>query len=232
MGNYRIRVANESESKEAQELFFELGYEWKFKNIGKNFHFDESVGFLYADNGCITTGWKDTGFKYFNNHPNKEITLKQLKDLVVLKRNNGGDAQLVDSFGDKWRIDITGDYWMYEQGKWRSALKPVFELKPIEKTMKECLEKQDIELTYRETLEYQNLSEYFIKYLKGVKIQYKFDQSETSQWHNMTEKGLHYFKNPKIQLREAPKYVTLNGVTFKTIESLLKHVKNNYDLDS
>lgn len=44
MKAYKIRVNNEAESKEAQELFFELGYEWKFRNIGKNYHADSSIG--------------------------------------------------------------------------------------------------------------------------------------------------------------------------------------------
>ena len=35
MKDLKIRVANKAESKEAQELFFELGYYWAHKNLGK-----------------------------------------------------------------------------------------------------------------------------------------------------------------------------------------------------
>ena len=35
LGKYKIRVNNKAESKEAQELLFELGYCWNYRNIGK-----------------------------------------------------------------------------------------------------------------------------------------------------------------------------------------------------
>ena len=87
MENLKIKVNSKAESKEAQELFFELGYEWYAH--GKNVsHLDVittgDFGYLVA--------WK-TG--YFSKHiiqmgrgkeDAKEITLPQLRDMVVLKR--------------------------------------------------------------------------------------------------------------------------------------------------
>ena len=35
MKDLKIRVATEAENKEAQELFFGLGYYWAYKNLGK-----------------------------------------------------------------------------------------------------------------------------------------------------------------------------------------------------
>lgn len=84
MQNLKIKVNNETESKEVQELLFELGFEWKYRNIGKNYYKDNSAGFLYADSGCITTGEKVTGEDYFENHTklHKEITIAELRSMV------------------------------------------------------------------------------------------------------------------------------------------------------
>ena len=70
------------------------------------------------------------------------------------------------------------------------------------------------------------------KWLNGEKIQYILGvESEKTQWHNFTEGAMRYIKRSDIKFREAPKYVTINGIEFKSVESLLKHVKNNFDLE-
>ena len=70
------------------------------------------------------------------------------------------------------------------------------------------------------------------KWLNGEKIQYILGvESEKTQWHNFTEGAMQYIKRPDIKFREAPKYVTINGIEFKSVKSLLKHVKNNFDLE-
>lgn len=70
------------------------------------------------------------------------------------------------------------------------------------------------------------------KWLNGEKIQYILgDISEKTQWHNFTEGAMQYIKRSDIKFREAPKYVTINGIEFKSIEKLLKYVKNNFDLE-
>ena len=70
------------------------------------------------------------------------------------------------------------------------------------------------------------------KWLNGEKIQYILGiESDKSQWHNFTEGAMQYIKRPDIKFREAPKYVTINGIEFKNVKSLLKHIKNNFDLD-
>ena len=75
------------------------------------------------------------------------------------------------------------------------------------------------------------------KWLNGEKIQYILGvesdkiQSEKTQWYNFTEGAMQYIKRSDIKFREAPKYVTINGIEFKSVEKLLKHVKNNFDLE-
>ena len=75
------------------------------------------------------------------------------------------------------------------------------------------------------------------KWLNGEKIQYilgiesEKTQADKSKWHNFTEGAMRYIKRSDIKFREAPKYVTINGIEFKSVESLLKHVKKNFDLE-
>ena len=78
----------------------------------------------------------------------------------------------------------------------------------------------------------QNKLKFIDKWLNGEKIQYILGiESEKTQWHNFTEGAMQYIKRSDIKFREAPKYVTINGIEFKSAKSLLKHVKNNFDLE-
>ncbi|ADO14418.1 AB1gp47 [Acinetobacter phage AB1] len=112
MENYKIRVNNEAESKEAQELFFELGY--KLDSFFAKYKADTKWVLACADGsmGCASEGMaKDTL---------KEITFPQLRDLVVLKRNDVNDANyrsksVLDGFYFKSSDGVF--YFMFE-GKW------------------------------------------------------------------------------------------------------------------
>ena len=79
----------------------------------------------------------------------------------------------------------------------------------------------------------QHVLEYIAKWLDGEKVQYKLTTTpdDDKQWHNFTQGGFQYIKRSDIHFRIAPKFVELNGVTFKSIDSLIKHVKNNYDMN-
>lgn len=83
----------------------------------------------------------------------------------------------------------------------------------------------------------QDKLKFIEKWLNGEKIQYilgiesEKTQTDKSKWHNFTEGAMQYIKRSDIKFREAPKYVTINGIEFKNVKSLLKHVKNNFDLE-
>jgi len=138
MENLKIRVNSEAESKEAQELFFELGYKKNAKFTKEDF-----IGF---------DGWicalDDGSCDYCpTSHTDKEITLPELRDLVVLKRNDPKDATHYRNDGkeyfqtcDKERhYHFQDDAWVLST--WMNyQLLP--QLKPIEKKeMKEYLRK-------------------------------------------------------------------------------------------
>ena len=75
------------------------------------------------------------------------------------------------------------------------------------------------------------------KWLNGEKIQYILGvESEKTQpdeyrWHNFTEGAMQCIKRSDIKFREAPKYVTINGIDFKNVESILNYIKSNFDLE-
>lgn len=77
MNNYKIRVNNEAESKEAQELFSQLGFEraWDKEKLG----FEPNH--IFSKDGVLT--WLHHDRILFEEHENEELTLPQLRDLVA-----------------------------------------------------------------------------------------------------------------------------------------------------
>lgn len=110
MKNLKIRVANEAESKEAQELFFKLGYYWAYKNLGKKLLLSKKDVYLFAESGGTLGTGTHQDEVFFNNWRGKEITLQELKDLVVLKRNDESDASHVN--------ENTGEFYRIINGAW------------------------------------------------------------------------------------------------------------------
>ena len=90
MNNYKIKVNNEAESKEAQDLFEQLGFKWAGDHPGNG----DWYSHLYAENSicCYLSPyvWGGLVDRF------KEITLSQLRDLVVLHRKDVKDATHTD----------------------------------------------------------------------------------------------------------------------------------------
>lgn len=155
MENLKIRVTTKQESKEAQELFFELGCYWAGgKAGGKN---EDNVikvadgRYIFSRLGEMTHC--DSSEVELNGVGSslKEITLPQLRDMVVLKRNDLKDANVYQD-GDipcLYDLYLTGskELYFYHCGKKAWILsnlnhdKDYYELlKPIKKdVMKESL---------------------------------------------------------------------------------------------
>ena len=126
MKDLKIRVNNEAESKEAQELFFELGYKW-FSGGNQAKHLKQSCsssfGYLVAwSSGCFT----DVIQCGCGNEDAKEITLSELRDLVVLKRNDG-----------KWVFDHKKVLKPIEKKEMKEYLMPSDDYKSIKAYRKE-----------------------------------------------------------------------------------------------
>lgn len=295
----KIKVNNEDESKEIQELLFEFGCYWAGRKNKDNVIEVTNGRYIFSRRGEMTycesseVELNGVGFSL------KEITLQYLRDLVVLKRNSIDDAIFKDTFGDIWYVDSTNSCWMFENGIWREADKPLFKLEPIKRLVDKEVKKkeflnpeQDYALVkcfvgetpipeswievpegaeeYRSNYKFyknngglyyssydewvksgiypyktlwqrnpttpntsiQDKLKFIEKWLNGEKIQYILGiEAEKTQWHNFTEGAMQYIKRPDIKFREAPKYVTINDVEFKSVEKLLKYVKNNFDLE-
>lgn len=109
MDNYKIKVKDEAESKEAQELFFELGYKWN--GTGKQYFWVTSGKILAYSTGVLFQLGDESG---------QELTLPQLRDLVVLKRNDVKDENYRSTKVSDGRYFKTCDgkfYFMFE-GSW------------------------------------------------------------------------------------------------------------------
>ncbi|HAV4463423.1 TPA: hypothetical protein JIR14_00400 [Acinetobacter baumannii] len=125
MDNYKIKVKDEAESKEAQELFVQLGYS---NRQSKRF------GFVYTQDGCIGCDSMEH-WDYYNDLC-QELTFPQLQDLVVLKRNDVSDANyrsksVLDGFYFK---SCDGVFYFMFEGKWvRSTTNTDEGLEPITK---------------------------------------------------------------------------------------------------
>ena len=88
MKNLKVKVSNESESEEAQKLFFELGYKWfsggyQVQHLKKSC--SSSFGYLVAwTSGCFT----DVIQCGCGSEAAKEITIQQLKDMVASQNSS------------------------------------------------------------------------------------------------------------------------------------------------
>ncbi|MCH7353310.1 MULTISPECIES: hypothetical protein [unclassified Acinetobacter] len=113
MKNYKIKVNDEAESKEAQELFFELGYKFEFCADIQSCRQSEAFGFPYF---VQATEFGQILFAIGNLHKAQELTLPQLRDLVVLHRNDVKDANYL--YGQNLVLKLeTQDYKIWATSK-------------------------------------------------------------------------------------------------------------------
>lgn len=133
MNNYKIRVNNEAESREAQELLFCLGCEWpngrEFSashNKGQN-----AIGFFEDKEICLVWVYPDTSPRF------QELTLPQLRDLVVLHRNDVKDATHVGKSGSEYYVTDIEVVYFFDGMEWVQKNVDVSNLKPIQKPQPE-----------------------------------------------------------------------------------------------
>ena len=149
MSNYKIRVNGEAKSKEAQELFFELGYEKGVCSTGGY----PALIIATPESRFQKTPYSSraTSLNHEAHSQYKEITLPELRDLVVLKRNDAGDANAFRHDNDvKYYITSDNKYYYFSDiptFQWTESCNDIDYLekhiKPIEKPMKEYLRKNN-----------------------------------------------------------------------------------------
>lgn len=94
MQNLKIKVNSKAESKEAQELFFKLGFQWRGLKSPFDLFYPTSMDNYYI---VLTKGSKEmqiAGAFRDGLGAWKEITLPELRDMAVLNRNDANDANV------------------------------------------------------------------------------------------------------------------------------------------
>lgn len=109
MNNYKIKVNNEAESREAQDLFEQLGFKWS----GDYPENGDWYSHIYAENSycCYLSPYVWSGLA----DTFKELTLPQLRDLVVLHRNDVKDATHEAACGTYLFLDSSGDWHFFHK---------------------------------------------------------------------------------------------------------------------
>jgi len=164
--NLKIRVNSEAESREVQGLLEKLG----FKKFVWGTYSDY---FIFANSNYYSRD----NISNFSECDYKEITLPELRDLVVLKRNDVGDANVSEEncLYDLYLTE-SGDLYFYHCSKNKWILSSLngdgnyYEsLKPIEKTMKEYLRKNSNgTYSYIGTVRPEHVSDFMIEIPEGA----------------------------------------------------------------
>ena len=135
--NYKIKVNSEAESKEVQGLLEKLGFK---KSVWGRY----SDYFIFANSNYYSRD----DISNFSECDYKEITLPELRDLVVLKHNSIDDATHACDYPSGLGVELSGVWYAYNyyEKKWElwgdDPEYKIEDLKPIEKPMKEYLNKE------------------------------------------------------------------------------------------
>ena len=138
----QIKIEDNDNLKEAHDLLLKLGFStYSEESFGV---WDNCPKPIWLKTNCFDDkpnkiDWVDSG----DYKPFKEITLPELIDLVVLKRNDVGDATHTDGYYSFY-VGKDKNYFFSSCDKaWRGTWKNVDILKPIEKPMKEYLDPEN-----------------------------------------------------------------------------------------
>ncbi|TPT11931.1 hypothetical protein, partial [Acinetobacter baumannii] len=197
MDNYKIKVKDEQNFKEVVSLINTLGY-------GINFSYSNASGevvkgLFLKRNGLVEWTHRDT---YFDFNDSKELTLPQLRDLVVLKRNDVKDATHRDKRDES--IYLTSDkviyYW---QGEWcKSAINKSNDYENyIANSLTPIAQPQDPALI--------SGAEAKLAWANGVDIQIK--NVNCVNWYDLDESkyNLDIFDNVRVDFRLKPQTIKL-----------------------
>ena len=252
MSNYKIRVNSEAESKEAQELFFELGYEKGVCSTGDY----PALIIATPESRFQKTPYSSraTSLNHEAHSQYKEITLAELRDLVVLKRNDRNDRTHTDQDNWSWFISSNGTGYVFGAGnanglhQWDELSLDMVDLKPIEKKemkAKEYLKKigsneymlmdgagysgQDnwIEIPEGAEMLIQGGSRYFVKYEDGIYKQFYFESKhvENNKWVG-TLKDLGLYRKDIVWQRETLNDQVASAKAARQSDKVLEEILN------
>ena len=212
MENLKIKVSNEAESREAQELFFELGCD--YKTLPKKTPIYYARYLFVSCRGVMQVGSKNES-NHFNAHGYKEITLPQLRDMVILHRNNPDDATHTKDFVNYFVSSEDKIYW-YGKNEWvYSGVAKIDGLIQIQKPQP----KSDIDSDLISGAD-------ALKALAaGKEVQYSHEEIPVlDQWatiRNLEEYSLDYFLKPdtKFKFRLKPRTLKIGDIEITAPET-------------
>lgn len=176
--NYKIRVTPET-SKEVQELFFELG--GLHGNGESHTVVVPSICGIALFDGLIHFIFNEVAFKKENI---QEITLLQLRDMVVLNRNDVSDANHVQKYDESNKFYIGEKIYNWE-GKWNLSgldndgveehLKPIYPQPKSEMTLQDALLaiSEGKEVLFNGMILSQNMNSYLKTHFLGCSFSLK-----------------------------------------------------------
>lgn len=191
MEDLKIRVTTAQESKEAQELAVKAGYELDTM-FGQRWNSEYSYLALCGD---MSAGFATNGMV----KNDKEITIPQLRDLVVLKRNDPKDATHSADGESGLAVMLSGVWYGYNfnEKKWELWVDDdeyqLKDLKQIEKEMKEYLDKDYVLRQVKQTGGNNRVPSGWIEVPEGAEI-----FTEHERWDCFYKKGedsLEFFDN-------------------------------------
>ena len=191
MKEYKVVVKNNEEAEEVRNLFELLGYK------KESFHFN-----CYYPRSVVTQyryEWLSTGHAC-DCENGEELTIPQLRDLVVLHRNDVKDANYTYSGKPVLKLD-TQDYkaWDSKNNTWTEHVGSQTDLR---KGIKPIQPEQGL-ISGKEAL---------IALANGKEVEIKFNDKDG--WHNINKKDAYSFEiflDPiRTEFRLAPRTITLN----------------------
>ena len=183
MKDLAILVDNKNDSTEAQDLLFSMGYKWRgLGEISKSYFYPRmNKYFIFMDKNEMDlqmAGYFAGSSRSYAESRFKEITLPELRDLVVLKRNSIDDATHEDKNDPEFKYRLIDNHWyVITEGNpvWRKDSidlneAPLF-IKPIEKPMKEYLRKNSNgTYSYIGTVRPEHVSDFMVEIPEGAEI--------------------------------------------------------------
>lgn len=199
--NYKIKVTPET-SAEVQELFFELGYRWSTQdNASQEPKYTDSREYIFAyqENMRLTAPYLD--LRRFESRANQEITLPQLRDMVVLKRNDVSDTTHTGNVSKFYVGD--SKVYQYHDNNW-------IECNILEANLKK-IKKQELEMTWQDALRAM---------ADGKEVQYW--NNLTKLWYTLNHHDTwSVYELSQEKLRLKPTSIHIEGGDY-TKEELLK----------
>lgn len=222
MKDLAILVDNKNDSTEAQDLLFSMGYKWRGPGeISKSYFYPKmNKYFIFMNKNEMDlqmAGYFAGSSRSYTESRFKEITLPELRDLVVLKRNSIDDATHTDGHYSFY-VGKDKNYFFSSCDKaWRGTWKNVDILKPIEKPMKEYLDPKrnyelclsDEDLTKEGMIKIPEKWMNFVYKLPNGDIRFSDNFVSTTADHIIWQRHTHPEELPFID--DEPKITTAKG---------------------